>query len=404
MSATGARLRCVIVALTAGLLVTGGCTWRGSRDLPLPMTKGSGSGSYTLTTQIDDVANLVPNAEVRLDDVVVGSVRSISFDHWRAKVVLGLERGTQVPANVQVKVGQKSLLGAEYVELDVPAAPGPALAPGSTIATGQTGNHPETEDVLSAMSLLLNGGGLQQLRTITTELNKALDGREVDVRSLITRMNDFLGSLNSQRGRLVDTLRQMNRLSGVLAHQNSTVTKALDAIPWGERVLLRERSTLMKTLRAASRMSAVTTQVLDRSRDSLAANLRDLTPALRKLADAGRELPMSLGFITLPIALDPVHNLIRGDYINIFLNLDLTSTSLTKAWTTGGFAGLSTTSSASANGKSSGKALTDLPSDLPSDLLSQLLPPLSGGASGPATKGSKGLGSLLDLLLGGARR
>ena len=39
--------------------------------------------------------------------------------------------------------------------------------------------------MLGALSLLLNGGGVAQLKTITTELNKALEGREGSARSVL---------------------------------------------------------------------------------------------------------------------------------------------------------------------------------------------------------------------------
>ena len=52
----------------------------------------------------------------------------------------------------------------------------PELASGDTIPITRTGSAPEAEEVLGALSLLLNGGGLQQIKVITTELNKALDG------------------------------------------------------------------------------------------------------------------------------------------------------------------------------------------------------------------------------------
>ena len=66
---------------------------------------------------------------------------------------------------------------------DTPAATD--LASGDVIPITHTGSAPETEEVLGALSLLLNGGGLQQIKIITTELNKALDGNEAAIRDLL---------------------------------------------------------------------------------------------------------------------------------------------------------------------------------------------------------------------------
>ena len=54
------------------------------------------------------------------------------------------------------------------------------------IGIGRTGSTPELEAVLGALSLLLNGGGLEQIKTITHELNEALSGHAGDIRSLLS--------------------------------------------------------------------------------------------------------------------------------------------------------------------------------------------------------------------------
>ena len=52
------------------------------------------------------------------------------------------------------------------------------LEDGETIPIERAGRNPEVEEVLGALSLLLNGGGVAQMKTIASELNLALEGRE----------------------------------------------------------------------------------------------------------------------------------------------------------------------------------------------------------------------------------
>ena len=47
--------------------------------------------------------------------------------------------------------------------------------------------------------MLLNGGGVNQLKTITTELNKAIAGREPEVRSMLQRVNTLVTDLDGHR-------------------------------------------------------------------------------------------------------------------------------------------------------------------------------------------------------------
>ena len=55
--------------------------------------------------------------------------------------------------------------------------------------------------MLGALSLLLNGGGVAQLKTIASELNKALEGREDSARSVLDQIETFTGQLDEQQGR-----------------------------------------------------------------------------------------------------------------------------------------------------------------------------------------------------------
>ncbi len=55
------------------------------------------------------------------------------------------------------------------------------------------------EEVLGALSLLLNGGGISQLHTIMTQLNAALSGNEPQIRSLLAQLAHLLVNLNVHR-------------------------------------------------------------------------------------------------------------------------------------------------------------------------------------------------------------
>ena len=86
-------------------------------------------------------------------------------------------RGTvHLPANSRADILQTSLLGEKYVSLSRPAfhPSGQSLRAHPFIELSRTSSAFEAEQVLGALSLLLNEGGLRQIRAIAVELNKAL--------------------------------------------------------------------------------------------------------------------------------------------------------------------------------------------------------------------------------------
>ena len=60
---------------------------------------------------------------------------------------------------------------------------------------------------------------------LTREVNAALNGREPQMRDLLTRLNDFVGVLATQRDNINATVDSLNRLSGTFAGQRDVLTK-----------------------------------------------------------------------------------------------------------------------------------------------------------------------------------
>jgi phospholipid/cholesterol/gamma-HCH transport system substrate-binding protein len=360
---------------------------------PLPLTKGNSGGSYRVTVEMENAVNLVPNAEVKVDDLTVGSVRRIRFADWHAELEVGLEPGVVLPANTVARIGQKSLLGAEYLELAPPVdktATG-RLRAGDVIPLARTGRYPETEELLASLSVVLNGGGLDQVRTITHELDQALHGRESSLRATLAELDRFVSTVDAQRDQIVRSLDALDRLGGTLATQRDQLDRALTTLPDGLAAVERQRADLVRALEATSRFSTVATRVIASSREDLVANVGALRPVLRELADAGRDLPQSLGMVTFPFPLRSIQRAFRGDYVNLVATFDLTGSTLERNFLRGTpldglYAGL-------LGGPPSGPAidradplqapLSPSPSSSPSPpggLLGDLLRPGGGGA------------------------
>ena len=330
------RLTTLVACVASAAVLTSGCEFRGVNDHPLPFTKGGGSDATRVTVFMASAANLVPNSEVKVGDVTVGSVRRIEFDHWRAKLTVGIDKGVRLPVNATAKIGQKSLLGAEYLELDAPgdASPEP-LRTGDVIPLTSTARYPETEEVLASLSLFLNGGGLDKARTIVRELNKVLDGREPQIRDLIQQLATFTATLDGQRSNIVAVLDNLDRMSAVFNRQSADLDRALVAIPKGLKTLVEERAALTRTLQSLAMFGDAATEVITRSRADLAADLDALQPTLARLASTGKNLTKSLGSATFPFPAKAVLKTFYGDYINYFATVDLSIPTLERDYLDG---------------------------------------------------------------------
>ncbi len=86
--------------------------------------------------------------------------------------------------------------------------------PGSTIGLDNSSTFPSTEQTLSSLAAVVNGGGLGQIGDIVHNFNIALSGRQDVVRDLITRLDTFVGTLYQQRDNIIATIDELNRFLG----------------------------------------------------------------------------------------------------------------------------------------------------------------------------------------------
>ncbi len=309
------------------VLTSTGCAFHGLNSLPLPGAVGRGPGATIYHVELPNVGTMESNSPVMIDDVVVGSVGTMRVQGWHADVEISVKRDVVVPANVVATVGQTSLLGSMHVELNTPLGQSGSgrLQPGATIPLSRSSAYPSTEQTLSSLGAVVNGGGLGQIGEIIHNFSAALSGHEGAFRDLITRLDTFVGTLDDQRDSIVDSIKALNRLAATFAGQRDVLTDALRKIPPALDVLLKERPRLTAALDHLRVFSNTATRLVNDAQDDLVKNLKNLEPTIKALADVGPEFGMAIaaGFV-FPFTQNFVDRAVRGDYFNLHVDFDLT--------------------------------------------------------------------------------
>jgi phospholipid/cholesterol/gamma-HCH transport system substrate-binding protein len=314
------RLPLLVAAAT--LVAAPGCDGIFGVDLPGGAAKGP---TYKVTVVFDDVLDLVPQSAVRVDDVSVGDVERITLDPgtFKANVLLRIKKSVTLPRNAVAQVRQTSLLGEKFVELSPPIAE-PAegvLGDGDTIASERSTRTPEVEEVFTALSALLNGGGIGNLQTIAIELSAALSGREATVRSALRNITELVTALDQRKNDIVRAIESMDRLTQTLADQRKTIADALDTFTPALTVLADQRAELTKLLTHVAQLSKVGTRVVDASRADTVATLTLLGPILDKVVSARTDLSKAIDQVLLLTKLVP--RAIPGDYLQLYVEIFL---------------------------------------------------------------------------------
>lgn len=380
-----ARLRGGLVAGAASLaLILAGCSFDGPNSLPVPGAEGTGGGSYEITALIPSAAGLVNNAPVLIDDATVGSIGDIEVEDWNALVTIRLNDGVIVPRGSHVMVGLTSVLGSTHLEIVQPAEPeGGRLEPGDRIpltkcpeqsnivpdpsvpavpdinAAQQVSacTYPSTEQVLSSLSVVLNGGGLSQIGDIVHEMSEVFGGREDQIKKLIPRLNTLVADLDAQKGNIIRATEGLDRLSRTMNEQAGTIERALDDSPQILQLLVDQRQQFLDTLGSVATLSKTANDILDANSENIVTIVEGIEPALDQLQAAGPAMTQSLNILlTFPFYEPTIRRIVKGDYVNSDLVLDLTVERLSKTM----FASLGVTGPEGVFGRPAGAAARGL--------------------------------------------
>lgn len=308
----------VVIAFLGGLLAVTGCGPT-MGDLPLP---GSGVSGDTVTVRatFDEALNLARGAQVRVNGVDSGKVRSVSVKDFKAIVVLDVRTSARMRQAATARLRYTTPLGELFVEVTNPDR-GPLLEDGAMLPPANASTAPTVEDALAASSLLVNGGGLTQLQTVTEELNKALGGREGTVRALVGRADTFLTEANATTADLDRALKALATVSRVLAANRSTIDAAMTDIRPAARVLRQNTPGLTRLLAKLTEFSAAANDVVGTTRAQIVQMVRQVSPVLDEFIANRQTLGPSLrALVSLS---DDLNAAIPGDYANMKLEMQM---------------------------------------------------------------------------------
>jgi phospholipid/cholesterol/gamma-HCH transport system substrate-binding protein len=193
-----------------------------------------GQASYRLNAEFADASGLVPQDEVRISGVKVGSVAAVTASaDGHTLVAMELEQGYRVRSDVRAVIRPKSLLGTTFVELiRTPASASPVLASGSTIPLARTGQSVQIDDVLNN----LDAPTRQAMSDSFQQLGVALDGRSADLNSSLTTVDQVTANLrplaqvgDRRQEELARILVDLDTIMQALADEQDSLGRIVDS-------------------------------------------------------------------------------------------------------------------------------------------------------------------------------
>jgi phospholipid/cholesterol/gamma-HCH transport system substrate-binding protein len=294
----------------AGATLLAGCGMS-LEDLGYPGGNVPGP-SYRISAEFDNVLNLPAGAQVRVDGAAAGRVERIEAHDFRATVTMRLPLRVALTNAATAELRMTTPLGEGFIEV-YRGRGSTLLTDGALLPANRTSTSATVEDMLSAASTLLTGGGLAQLRTVIVELNAAIDDRAGSTRSLLGSLTAFLKVFNDRTGDIDRTLDALDTLSTTLVQRRSTLEGVLTDIAPAAKLLADQTDRFTEVLTRVTKLSRTAGRVVVRTRTNLLATLRDLEPVLDAMMSIeGRVGPTLRDFIRFNQFLD---HAVPGDYL-----------------------------------------------------------------------------------------
>jgi phospholipid/cholesterol/gamma-HCH transport system substrate-binding protein len=291
-----ATKRCIAPALIAmGMFLLGGCALSLQS---LPKLAGTSGATYPVRAVFANVLNLPDDAQVRLGAEVVGEVSSISTQNFQADLTLSIEHSVRLLVGTTAQIRFDNPLGEEYVLLQAPVASSVAAAggtarfiqPDAAIAENDTSTAPSVEDTFGALSLVLNGGGLNQLQTIIHELNNTFNSNQPQIRSFLTTIDTGVRTVAGGRAVIDAALASIENLTEKLNAGRSTIANGVDTIGPAVGVLASENTQISSLLGELSNLGVIGTRVAEESGQNSVTDVKDLLPVVDQLVSVSHQI------------------------------------------------------------------------------------------------------------------
>jgi phospholipid/cholesterol/gamma-HCH transport system substrate-binding protein len=260
----------------------------GYKQLPLPGSKVRGE-VYQVSAVFDQALNLAQGAQVRVNGVAVGRVKSVEARNYQAWVTMDVREGTEIPDDSTARLRYDTPLGELIIQV-TPGGSANNLSDGGRFQAAKSTTAPTVEDSLSAASTLINGGRLGELQIIAQELNTTLGGREDEIRHGAEQLSEFLAEANASTGDLTRSLEALRSVSEELDSNRDTIREALDDIGPAAETLGESTDEVIALLLHAERLARTGERLAKRVDDPLLQIFAQLAPIADSVLSTQPEL------------------------------------------------------------------------------------------------------------------
>lgn len=213
------------------------------------------NGGFTKRTR---VTLTVPNAgnqlglgaPVKLHGAIVGEVDRIEAVPNGARLTLALdpEATRLIPKNTQARILPKTLVGQNYVDLELPSSPSSqTVVAGDVIERDASAKTVELETALDSLLEVIDTVPPEQIATTLNSMATAFEGRGEQFGDTLVTLHNYLDEFNPSLPQFNQDLRALATVSRTYSRTTPDLLKAFDNLSTTARTINEQQSSFDRT-------------------------------------------------------------------------------------------------------------------------------------------------------------
>ena len=281
----------------------------------LPLGVPAGSNAIDVRMYFERADRVNTGTEVRYGELIVGRVASVETNGEEAIITTTLDSElADIPGEPFAEIRQPTALGSPFVAIEPPQNPGThVLGDGDSIPRFRTAIGPDLESSLATVGMLLNGSGIEQFKTVMSELSTALDGKGEALDRISDRGDRMLELYELHRQDINDTMDTLGRITDALHNRRELLDKGMAVSADVVTQVAANRDQLDDLLGTTVTLSAQLRTFVD----STGANYTPLLDQTRTLLEDMQTLEGEAGPILVKLTefVDLFNDAAPGDYL-----------------------------------------------------------------------------------------
>jgi phospholipid/cholesterol/gamma-HCH transport system substrate-binding protein len=262
----------------------------------LLLSGGVFARTYHVTAIFTDGAGIQPGDAVTVAGLKAGTVKGLKIEHGQVAMDLAVGTSVKLTPDTSANIVVQTLLGKRQVDLVNGLSSG-SLHDGSVIPVDRTTTPVDITQLNDISVRLLRGSDAQALNTLLAEVTKVTQGKEGQVRTIITNLNRVLAAVDSRRTQLSGLLDSLNVVATTLGEKDATIVSLIDRLNFVLSNLAGRSKDIATLLQSTDSASHATADLVSQNRRVLDATLNSLHVDLGVLSNHQLDLAASVDYL-----------------------------------------------------------------------------------------------------------